>query len=306
MVAAMRLTGIADEAGAHVDAQIAATKELGWNHIEARFVQVDGFDKGSIHEIPEEAFELAASAFAEAGIEICGVGSTIGNWAHSIEDPFDITEGEVARCIQRMDKLGSKIVRIMSYAILEDGKENDLDDQLEGERFKRTREIVKRFEDAGITAVHENCMNYGGMSVAHALRLQEEIPSMKWVFDTGNPVFNPDRSKPRPYPRQDAWEFYQAVKEHIAHVHIKDGVWDDAEEECTFTMPGEGEGDVSRILADLKADGYTGFISIEPHLAAVFHDVEEDDADPEAKAKAAYDSYVDYGRKLEALIAGIS
>ena len=37
----MILTGIADEAGAHVDAQIAATKELGWKHIEARFVEVD-------------------------------------------------------------------------------------------------------------------------------------------------------------------------------------------------------------------------------------------------------------------------
>ena len=43
----MIITGIADEAGDHIDAQIAATKELGWQHVEARFVQVEGFEKGS-------------------------------------------------------------------------------------------------------------------------------------------------------------------------------------------------------------------------------------------------------------------
>ena len=41
----MKLTGIADEAGETVDAQIDATNALGWKHIEARFVKVDGFEK---------------------------------------------------------------------------------------------------------------------------------------------------------------------------------------------------------------------------------------------------------------------
>ncbi len=298
----MTLTGIADEAGAHVDAQIRATQELGWNHIEARFVEVDGFEKGSIHEIPDAAFDEAAAALADAGVQVCGVGSTIGNWAHAIDDPFDITEGEVARCIDRMGKLGCQLVRIMSYAILEDGKENDLPDQQADERFRRVAEIVRRFEDAGITPVHENCMNYGGMSIEHALRLQDAVPGLKWVFDTGNPVFNADRSQPRPYPRQDAWDFYQAVKPHIAHIHIKDGIWDAEKGDCTYTMPGEGEGQVARILADLKADGYAGFVSIEPHLAAVFHEEDRADTDPEAKARAQYETYVAYGRTLSKLI----
>ncbi len=37
-------------------------------------------------------------------------------------------------------------------------------------------------------------------------------------------------------------------------------------------MPGEGQGYVKEILRDLQARGYDGGISIEPHLAAVFHD----------------------------------
>ena len=298
----MILTGIADEAGDHIDAQIAATKALGWQHIEARFVQVDKFEKGSIHDIPEEAFDLVARALQDADIQVCSVGSTIGNWAHSINDPFEITEAEIDRCIERMHRLGAHIVRFMSYSILEDGKENDLEEQHFEERITRCRKIIKCFEEEGITPVHENCMNYGGMSIQHALEMQEEIPDMQWVFDTGNPVFNPDRSQPRPYPRQDAWAFYQALKPHIAHVHIKDGNWDNSASECTFTMPGEGQGDVLRILSDLSSNDYQGFISIEPHVATVFHDTSQSEDDPEKKSKEQFESYVEYGHRLSELV----
>ena len=302
----MILTGIADEAGDSINSQIAATKALGWEHIEARFLSVGNFEKGSIHEIPEEAFNLAVDALNEAEIIVCGIGSTIGNWAHSITDPFDITEGEVERCITRMKVLGSSIVRIMSYSILEDENENDHENQFFEERIKRLKNIITRFEDNGITPVHENCMNYGGMSTSHALKLQNEIPQMKWVFDTGNPVFNADRSAPRPYPRQDTWSFYQALKENIVHVHIKDGIWDNLKNECTFTMPGEGDGKVKEILSDLKKTNYKGFISIEPHIASVFHEEENEDIDQDTKEKNQLDTYIEYGKKLEEIISNIA
>ena len=302
----MILTGIADEAGDSINSQIAATKALGWEHIEARFLSVGNFEKGSIHEIPEEAFNLAVDALNEAEIIVCGIGSTIGNWAHSITDPFDITEGEVERCITRMKVLGSSIVRIMSYSILEDENENDHENQFFEERIKRLKNIITRFEDNGITPVHENCMNYGGMSTSHALKLQNEIPQMKWVFDTGNPVFNADRSAPRPYPRQDTWSFYQAIKENIVHVHIKDGIWDNLKNECTFTMPGEGDGKVKEILSDLKKTNYEGFISIEPHIASVFHEEDNEDIDQDTKEKNQLDTYIEYGKKLEEIISNIA
>ncbi|MEM0895800.1 MAG: TIM barrel protein [Verrucomicrobiota bacterium] len=300
----MKLTGIADEAGDALTQQIKAHQQLGWDTIEARFVQVGEHGKGSIHEIPEDAFGLVEKELREAEMGVCGVGSTIGNWAHSILDPFEITEGEVTRCIERMQRLNCGVVRIMTYAILEDGKEDDLPEQHRDERFKRTRDIKNRFDDAEITVVHENCMNYGGMSVEHAKETMEALPGMKWVFDTGNPVFNPDRSKSRPYPRQDAWEFYEVVKEHIAHVHIKDGVWNDEKKEMTFTLPGEGDGDVERILRDLKDSGYDGYISIEPHTAAVFHDTESI-TDPEEKQREMFESYIVYGERMKELMAAL-
>ena len=73
-----------------------------------------------------------------------------------------------------------------------------------------------------------------------------------------------DRSKTSPYPKQSAWEFYRNVREHVVYVHIKDGIWDATEKKVTFTHPGEGQGDVRRIVADLLARGYDGGFSMEP------------------------------------------
>lgn len=288
----MILTGIADEAGAHIETQIKATKELGWKYIEARNVQVDGYEKGNTHDIPEDAFKQLADRLEESGIGIYAFGSTIANWGKKIDQPFDLSD--VERAIPRMHRLGAKYVRIMSYAVRED------EDQLEEERFRRVREITHRFLEAGITPVHENCMNYGGMSPTHALKLLENVPGLRWVFDTGNPVFNADYSKPIPYPRQDAWEFWDTVREHVAHIHIKDGRWNEEKQEAEYTWPGEGDGQVWKILADALMHGYEGGISIEPHLAVVFHD-----SSVTSSAEHQYKTYVEYGRRLEKLIADV-
>ena len=66
----------------------------------------------------------------------------------------------------------------------------------EEERFRRMREVTQRFLDAGIQPLHENCMNWGGMSPTYVQRMAEAVPGMKWVFDTGNPVFIDDRDRP--------------------------------------------------------------------------------------------------------------
>ena len=191
----MIVTGIGDEAGVALAAQIKAARQLGWSHLEMRAVEVPGFAKGNFHDIPDSAFDLAAGQLAEAGLGVCCFGSAIANWSKKISDPFDVTLAEVQRCIPRMQRVGAKYVRIMSF------KPGDTENRTPPEVFARVAEITRRFLDAGLQPVHENCMNYGGMSWEHGLELLEKCPGLKWVFDTGNPVFNPDRRKPQPWPR---------------------------------------------------------------------------------------------------------
>lgn len=285
----MYLTGFADEAAADAETQIKATKELGWENIESR-----GIDGDNIHNLSDEVFDAVYGKLQDAGVKINCFGSMIANWGKSIEEPFDSSIEEARRAIPRMKRLGTKLIRVMSLAVL---KDRGPEDQMEDERFKRLALLQKMFADEGLTIVHENCMNYGGMGWNYTLRMVENVPGLKLVFDTGNPVFTDDRSKEPPYPKQSAWEFYSHVKEHIAYIHIKDGIWDAEAKKTNFTFPGEGDGDVRRIVKDLLDSGYDGGISIEPHLAVVFHDDSVTAADD-----VRYANYVEYGRRTMKLI----
>ena len=287
----MYLTGIADEASQDIEQQIKATKELGWNAIESRFI-----NGKNIHDISEDEFKQVCDALDGSGVFINAFGSAIGNWGKDVRDDFSITEEEIGRAIPRMKALGAKFVRIMSYKVL------DQDDQLVEERIRRLRKIVDSFSSEGITAVHENCMNYGGMSWQHTMELIQAVPNLKLVFDTANPAFNLDRSK-EGEPWQDPWEFYNKVKEHIAYVHIKDCLNPSPENNNreVYVYPGEGDGCVKEIISDLKAIEYDGGISIEPHLAAVFHDADSQnkkDQDPK-------EIYIRYGKHLMEILRGI-
>ena len=308
----MKLTGFADEAAPDLATQIKATQELGWQYISAR-----GIDGKNMHDLSDSEFDTARGQLEDAGIRIAEFGSLIGSWSKNIKSDFALTLDEVDRAIPRMQQLGTNIVRVMSYAQQPWGE-----NQYEQERFRRLRAITARFSQAGITTAHENCMNWGGFSSAHTLRLVEEVPGLKLIFDTGNPVFQRDRSSAlqdgqrtsiasassaaaegsqgKPTESwQDAWQFYQAVREHIIHIHIKDcrnPLNDDVEPEYVF--PGDGQAYIPAIIDDLKKSDYQGFIAIEPHVATVFH-AKADDVD----WAQCYQSYIDYGKAMEKIVS---
>ena len=287
----MILTGVGDEAANTIDGQIQATKELGWKHLEMRGVEVPGFAKANFHDIPDKAFDICAGKLDSATVRVYCFGSTILNWAKTIETPWDITLSEVKRAIPRMQRLGTKFVRIMSL------KPADEEYTIPTKVFERVREVTKMFLDAGLQPVHENCMNYGGMSWKHALELLDKVAGLKWVFDTANPVFNPDRAKPKPWPKQDPWEFWVNLRDHAAHIHIKDATWNPARNDADYNWPGEGQGRVRDILKDAFARGYDAGVSIEPHMVVVFHDANSKANDDSMRA-----NYVEYGRRMEKLI----
>lgn len=290
----MILTGIGDEAGNTIDAQIQALRELGWRQIEMRGVEVPGFPKGNFHEIPDKAFDICVDKLKAAGLEVYCFGSTIMNWAKTIETDWAVTLGEVRRCIPRMQRLGTQFVRVMSF------KPRDDAEQTPPIVFERMREVTAMFRDAGLTPVHENCMNHGGMSWRHGVELIEKVPGLKWVFDTANPVFNADRSKPKPWPQQDPWEYWTKVRDHVVHIHIKDATWNPKKNDADYNWPGEGQGRVRDILADAFKRGYDAGISIEPHMVVVFHDAQSKANDDAMRA-----NFVEYGRRLEKIIASM-
>ena len=286
----MYMTGFADEAAAGIDGQIKATLELGWSNIESR--AIDGVN---IHDLDDRAFDIVYGKLKDAGVSINCFGSAIANWGKHIDQSMDVDMHALNRAIPRMKRLGTQMIRIMSYAVLPD---RSPENQMKEERFARLRIITDMLLQNGIQPVHENCMNYGGMGWSYTLALIDNVPGLKLVYDTGNPVFTDDRTKPEPYPKQSSWEFYNNVKAHVVYIHIKDGTWDGGK--TNYTYPGLGNGDVRKILQDAIQSGYDGGLSIEPHIGAVFHDpsVNTDEA-------RKYSMYVEYGRRMEKMIEEI-
>ena len=174
----IKLTGIADEAGASLDVQIQAHQELGWDSIESRIVEFDGV-KGNLHEIPEATFDKVVARLAEKNMQVSGFGSLIGNWAKKITDDFSITEAEIARAIPRMQRLGAKLIRVMSYAVCKDDSGKDLEEQFAPERIRRMTEINKRFADAGITVVSDQVLDRADASL-----MQPEVAGPRLLMRT--------------------------------------------------------------------------------------------------------------------------
>lgn len=278
----MYFTGFADEAAPDLEGQIAATLDLGWRNIEARAI-----DGTNLTMIGDREFDAVCEKLGEAGISVNCFGSGVGNWARKITESPEPSYEEMRRAIPRMHRLGTKMIRIMSFVVPPEVADRDWS----AETISRLRVIARIAEEGGVTCVHENCSGWGGDSPENSLRLVEEIdsPALRLVFDTGNPIFH----------GQDPLEFYRAVRDFVIYIHIKDGeVSPEGKNVCTF--PGEGRGRVREILEDLFRRGYDGGISIEPHMAVLAHD-----KSVKADARVRYDNYVEYGRRLEKLVAGI-
>ncbi len=291
-----QLSGFADEAADSIEEQLAATKALGWKYIEAR--SIDGVN---IHDLGEREFQRAARALEASDIRVSCFGSTIANWGARLdEEDFGETMRRVRRAIERMKRLDVKLIRIMSYAVITDREGNPLPDQRLELRLERLRAICDEFADHDVVPVHENCFNYGGMSLGHTKELLAAIPNLWLVFDTGNPCLTPDFSEPSPRPNQQVWPSWQAAKPHVAHLHIKDGWRDVATGKEHYVFPGQGPCRLEDILKDCAVSGYGGYLSIEPHMAAVFHD-----ASVMSSHEARRTNYLEYGKRLEAILMGL-
>jgi len=272
----MYMSGIADEAGKALETQIRAQKELGWDHIEVRQC-----DETTLSYATDDEFKAFHERLNEAGMQVSCFASAIANWARDIADPMDEDVKELKTAIPRMQAMGTKYIRVMSYV----NKKGWSDADWHKEVVRRLKELARMAEDGGVILCHENCHGWGSLSPENHNQMIAEVdsPALKTVFDTGNST-NKNRT---------SWEYYEKLdKDHIVYVHLKDMKRED--ERATWI--GEGDSEVERILRDLFGRGYDGGLSIEPHIAAVIHEGKQ--SDPELM----YNTYVEYGRRAQALV----
>ena len=301
----MFYSGIGSEAGASIDQQIKATLELGWQHIDLRNI-----DNVNITDISDELFDGVFEKLSNAGIEVSCFASNVANWGKDSRNPEDFEESleELERAIPRMKRFGTKMIRGMSFRTPKD--EKYITRELEKDLMTKMKTIVRRCEEAGVVYVMENCVCYFTQSYEHMDRIRESIdsPAFKVVFDPCNPLMTDNRMGKKPYTKQVPWEAYRRLKDLVIYFHIKDGKYVKETEgifpEVDYKYPGEGDADIERIVRDLLKNGYDGWFCIEPHIANAYCDRKEDSANNDF-LHYQFESYVDYGRRAQALITDI-
>ena len=283
--AGVRLAGITDEAGPDLDTQLAVTRRLGWDAVELR--NVDGY---AVADLPQDDFDRVVERLAEAGLGTVCVDSRIANWARPVTGPLEADLAELDVLARRCPALGTRYVRVMSYpndGLTEAGWGREV--------VRRMRLLAARAERAGLVLLHENCAGWAGRDAARALRLLAEVdsPALGLVFDTGNGVAYG-------YDAHDMLAtLLDAVPDRILHVQVKDA--DGTADDPVYRYPGAGACRVPAQLRLLAEAGYTGAVSIEPHMVVRPHDAgRPGDRDP---GRVGADVFVEYGRRVGLLVA---
>ncbi len=281
-----RFTGFADEAGKTLDEQISVVRAAGWNSIELRSI-----DGRNVCDLNDGEWADVHRRLSDAGVTVAAFGGQIANWARPITTDLQVDVDELRRSAPHMKEADTTILRVMSYPNCPDAPWPM--NAWRTEVVRRLRILAAMAEDLGVILAHENCSGYGGLGPDQFLDLANAVdsPAFKLCFDTGN-------SSSHEGSTEASWRYYEACRDHIVHVHIKS--YKPGDDGKLHTCFPDEDPVQKRILTDLAARGYDGWISIEPHIAAAIH-AGKDVSD----AAAARRVWLEYARRLEDLAAGL-
>jgi sugar phosphate isomerase/epimerase len=263
------LSAFADEVASDLDEQISALRDERIGHVELRSAW-----GVNVADLSPEQLDRAAGELSEGDIGVSAIGSPVGK--APVDGDLDAELGRLRACLDAADRLGTTLVRVFSFYV-PDGRYAEHRDQV----LRRMAAMAAMAEERGATLVHENESRIYGDTAARCRDLVESVgsPALRIAFDPANFVQCDVR------PMAEAWPL---LRDHVAHVHIKDAVPVDrggaaypAEELPGALMvsvrpAGEGDGDVPALLRELDRIGYRGFLTLEPHLS--FHLPELDGA----------------------------
>jgi 3-dehydroshikimate dehydratase len=153
---------------------------------------------------------------------------------------------------------GSPYIRIFSYYPPEG---QDIGDY-RGEVIERLAEKIEYVEDHDVTLALENESNLFGALPERCVYLFAALASKKLVaaFDPANFV------------NMNVQDVYTTcwlpLRPHVGYFHIKDFTYGGG---SAAVPAGQGDGCIPEILRDAAAEGYDGFLALEPHLGRAEH-----------------------------------
>ena len=241
------LSGFGDEIDTDPTVQVAVLQALGARHIEVRSAW-----SVNIVDLSPEQLDVLGAVFADRGMAVSAIASPIGK--------VDITlpvEHEVVRlgaAIRAAHRLDSRYIRLFSFF----SGEGVTPESIRDEVLERMRALADLAEHEGVILLHENEKDIYGDTPERVLDIIESVGSgaLRVAWDNANYV----QVGVRPFT-----DGYAMLRPHLEYLQVKDAI-----AATSAVVPaGEGDGQLFETLSALRDDGYTGFASLEPHLADV-------------------------------------
>jgi sugar phosphate isomerase/epimerase len=237
------LSGFIDEISDDFSLQCKVAAGLG-----LRFVEVRSAWGTNILDLDDTQLDTVRETLASNDLKVSSIGSPIGKI--SIDDEFPPHLERMRHAVEVAKTLEAPYIRLFSFFIPE-GTDPD----------SRRDEVLSRMSalaaaaDSDVILVHENEKDIYGDIPRRCLDIVTSVnsPNLKLAWDPANFV----QVGVRPFT-----EGYAMLRPHVSYVQIKDALLADA----SVVVAGAGDGEVPETVRALRADGFDGFFSLEPHL----------------------------------------
>ena len=246
----IRLSAFADEISPDLDEQIAV---LSSEHIH--FMDLRAVWNTNVLDLTDQQVARIKETLDARGIGVAAIGSPIGKVP--IDSSFDEHLHHFERAITLAHAFQTPYLRIFSFYPLQkrdgSGAVNPAEDR--NEVLRRLREMTARARAANVILLHENEKGIYGDTIARCVDLLQNCDDAQFqaILDPANFI----QCGQMPYP-----DAYEAIRPWLQYVHVKD-----ARTDGSVVPAGEGVTHWPELLQRLRADGYDGFLSLEPHLA---------------------------------------
>ena len=246
----IRLSAFADEISPDLEEQLATLQREGIHYLDLRSMW-----NVNVLDLSDAQIGQIKQMLDEHGMSVAAIGSPLGKT--TIDSPFDVTMQQLERAIQVAQAFGTPFIRIFSFyppahphvVSTRAGTNRD-------EVMRRLRLMSERASSANVTLLHENEKDIYGDTIDRCVDLMRNCANehFKAVLDPANFI----QCAQVPYP-----DAYDALHPWLAYMHVKDALPDGS-----VVAAGKGAARWPDLLQRLRADGYDGFFSLEPHLAA--------------------------------------
>ena len=240
------LTGFADEISPELEEQLETLAQESMGYMELRSVW-----NTNVLDLTDEELGRVKSATAQRGIRISSIGSPIGKVP--VTEPFGPHLERFRRALYAADVMEAPYIRVFSFFVPEGQEPGHYRDEV----IDRMGIMASQAENSGITLLHENEKDIYGDVPSRCLDLLASVgsPALRAAWDAANFV----QCGVRPYR-----EGYVSLRPYVEYVHVKDALSGSDE----VVPAGEGDGQLPETLSALRASGFDGFFSLEPHLAS--------------------------------------